>query len=165
MPTVVVPIRGASAKSRLALPPYARRVLALAMLRRVLAAAAEIGDVLLVTDDEEARSFARRWVADPGDGQGAAVVAALAQAAPGPALVVNADLPRVEAQDLRDLLAAIPEDGIALVEAADGTTNALGLAAPSLFAPLYGPGSASRFRELGAVPVDLPRLAQDLDTL
>jgi 2-phospho-L-lactate guanylyltransferase len=165
MPTVVVPFRGASAKSRLALPPTARRVLALSMLRRVLAAAAEVGDVVLVTDDEEARSLAERWIDDPGRGQGAAVAAALAEAAPGPALVVNADLPRVEAQDLRDLLAAIPDDGIALVEAPDGTTNALGLASPRLFEPLYGPGSASRFRGLGAVPVDLPRLAEDLDTL
>jgi 2-phospho-L-lactate/phosphoenolpyruvate guanylyltransferase len=165
MATVVVPFRGANGKSRLALPEPERRALALSMLRRVLGAAAEVGDVLLVTDDEEARSLAPRWVADPGGGQGAAVAAALAEAGSGPALVVNADLPQIEAQDLRDLLAAIPPDGVALVEAADGTTNALGLASPALFEPLYGPGSASRFRAVGAVPVDLPRLAEDLDTL
>jgi hypothetical protein len=51
------------------------------------------------------------------------------------------------------------------VEAEDGTTNALGLAAPELFEPLYGPGSAARFRERGAVTVELPRLAHDLDTV
>ena len=164
MPTVVVPFRGVNGKSRLALPEAERRELALSMLQRVLRAASEVGDVLLVTDDEEARSLAPRWVADPGEGQGAAVAAALAQAE-SPALVVNADLPEIEAQDLRDLLAAIPAGGIALVEAPDGTTNALGLATPDLFEPLYGPGSASRFRERGGVPVDLPRLAQDLDTL
>jgi 2-phospho-L-lactate guanylyltransferase len=165
MATVVVPFRGANGKSRLALPEPERRALALSMLRRVLGAAAEVGDVLLVTDDEEARSLATRWVADPGGGQGAAVAAALAEAGSGPALVVNADLPQIEPQDLRDLLAAIPPDGVALVEAADGTTNALGLASPALFEPLYGPGSALRFRAGGAVPVDLPRLAEDLDTL
>jgi 2-phospho-L-lactate/phosphoenolpyruvate guanylyltransferase len=164
MVTVVVPFRGANGKSRLALPTAERRELALSMLRGVLAAASEVGEVLLVTDDEEARSFAPRWIADPGGGQGAAVAAALVQA-DAPALVVNADLPRVEAQDLRDLLAAIPRDGIAIVEAPDGTTNALGLASPALFEPLYGPGSAGRFRERGAVAVDLPRLAEDLDTL
>jgi 2-phospho-L-lactate guanylyltransferase len=164
MPTVVVPFRGANGKSRLGLPEPERRELALSMLRRVLDAAAEVGDVVLVTDDEEARTLAPRTVEDPGGGQGAAVVAALAQAA-GPTLVVNADLPKIEADDLRDLLAAIPPDGVALVEAADGTTNALGLAEPALFAPLYGRGSAARFKERGAVAVDLPRLAEDLDTL
>ena len=164
MATVVVPFRGANGKSRLALPEPERRELALSMLRRVLAAGAEVGDVVLVSDDEEARSLAPRWVADPGRGQGAAVAAALAQA-DAPALVVNADLPRVEADDLRALLAAIPADGVAIVEAEDGTTNALGLASPELFEPLYGPGSAARFRERGAVAVDLPRIAEDLDSL
>jgi 2-phospho-L-lactate guanylyltransferase len=164
VPTVVVPFRGANGKSRVALPEPERRALALSMLRRVLAAGAEVGDVVLVTDDAEARELAPRWVADPGGGQGPVVAAALAEA-DGPALVVNADLPRIEADDLRALLAAIPKDGVAIVEAADGTTNAVGLAEPSLFEPLYGPGSAGRFRARGAVAVDLPRLADDLDTL
>jgi 2-phospho-L-lactate/phosphoenolpyruvate guanylyltransferase len=164
MTTVVVPFRGTNGKSRLALPDRERRELALSMLRRVLEAAADVGDVVLVTDDEEARALAPRWVEDPGGGQGAAVEAALAQAE-GRALVVNADLPRIESQDLRDLLAAIPDDGVAIVEAPDGTTNALGLSEAALFAPLYGPGSAARFKERGAVAVDLPRLAEDLDTL
>jgi 2-phospho-L-lactate guanylyltransferase len=164
MATVVVPFRGMNGKSRLALPEPERRELALSMLRRVLDAAAEVGDVVLVTDDDEARSLAPRWVADPGRGQGAAVEAALAEAT-GPTLVVNADLPNVEPRDLRELLAAIPDDGVAIVEAEDGTTNAIGLAEPALFAPLYGPGSADRFKQAGAVVVDLPRLAEDLDTL
>jgi 2-phospho-L-lactate guanylyltransferase len=164
MATVVVPFRGMNGKSRLALPEPERRQLALSMLRRVLDAAAEVGDVVLVTDDDEARSLAPRWVADPGRGQGAAVEAALAEVT-GPTLVVNADLPNVESRDLRELLAAIPDDGVAIVEADDGTTNAVGLAEPALFAPLYGPGSAARFKQAGAVVVDLPRLAEDLDTL
>jgi 2-phospho-L-lactate/phosphoenolpyruvate guanylyltransferase len=164
MATVVVPFRGMNGKSRLALPEPERRELALSMLRRVLDAAAEVGDVVLVTDDHEARSLARRWVADPGRGQGAAVEAALAEAT-GPTLVVNADLPKIQPRDLRELLAAIPDDGVAIVEADDGTTNAVGLAEPALFAPLYGPGSAARFKQAGAVVVDLPRLAEDLDTL
>ena len=164
MATVVVPFRGTNGKSRLALPEPERRELALSMLRRVLDAAAEVGDVVLVTDDEEARALAPRWVDDPGRGQGAAVEAALAEV-DGPTLVVNADLPRIEPQDLHDLLAAIPTGGVALVEAADGTTNALGLAEPTLFSPLYGPGSAARFKERGALAVDLPGLAEDLDTL
>jgi 2-phospho-L-lactate/phosphoenolpyruvate guanylyltransferase len=164
MATVVVPFRGANGKSRLGLPEPERRELALSMLRRVLDAAAEVGEVVLVTDDEEARTLTSQWVEDPGGGQGAAVEAALTFAE-GTTLVVNADLPRIEAQDLRDLLDAIPSGGVALVEAPDGTTNALGLADPALFEPLYGAGSAARFKERGAVAVDVPGLAEDLDTL
>ncbi len=82
-------------------------------------------------------------------------------------LVVNADLPCVVPVDLRALLAAIPAHGLALVEALDGTTNALGLSAPEVFAPLYGPDSASRFRALPVetVAVGCPNLAEDVDTL
>jgi len=65
----------------------------------------------------------------------------------------------------------MPADGLALVRAADGTTNALALAAPHLFAPLYGPGSAERFlaraERLGAPAAiaSIPNLEDDVDTL
>ena len=55
---------------------------------------------------------------------------------------------------------------IALVAAADGTTNALSLASGARFEPLYGPGSASRFAH--ARPrraVSIPELEADVDTL
>ena len=60
--------------------------------------------------------------------------------------------------------------GLALVEAADGTTNAIGLSAADVFAPLYGSGSAARFRDhasrlgVDVVRVELPGLAEDVDT-
>ena len=61
---------------------------------------------------------------------------------------------------------AIPPGGLALAPAADGTTNALGLSDPRLFRPLYGPGSAERFRTLGdAAMVEVPSLVDDVDTL
>ena len=71
-------------------------------------------------------------VDDPGGGQGPAVragleVAALASGGAGPLLVVNADLPCVTARDLLALAGAVPDDGLALARAADGTTNALAL--------------------------------------
>jgi len=98
---------------------------------------------------------------------GDVLAAALALAGDGPALVVNADLPCVTADDLEALTDAIPAHGLALVEAADGTTNALGLSSPSVFAPVYGPGSADRFRGLtaGSVTVSVPNLVDDVDTL
>jgi 2-phospho-L-lactate guanylyltransferase (CobY/MobA/RfbA family) len=86
-------------------------------------------------------------------------------------LVVNADLPCARPRDLLTLLGALPENGLALVEAADGTTNALALAAPHLFAPLYGERSAERFlaraERLGvdAALAAIPNLSDDVDTL
>src|SRR5205085_9528771 len=133
------------------------------------------GDTVVATDDEDGRAAAEETGAsvaeDHGDGQGAAVAAALAGREPGPVLVVNADVPCVVPHDLRSLLAATPAGGIALVEALDGTTNALSLPAPQMFAALYGPGSADRFVEhahalgLEAVRAAIPNLADDIDTL
>ena len=90
---------------------------------------------------------------------GAAVAAGLARV-DGHALVVNADLPAATPAALRRLAGA----GLALVEAADGTTNALSLPDPSVFAPLYGPGSAERFRAHAPfATVAIPELELDVD--
>lgn len=174
MLTIVVPFRGAGAKSRLGPSREETRAIALAMLGDVLAACTAAGATLLVTDDDSARALAAelsvRVQDDPGGGQGGAVAAAFAGLEPGPVLVVNADLPCAVPEDVRRLAAATPAGGVALVPAADGTTNALGLPAPHVFAPLYGPGSAERFRtharRLGLEPiaVAIPNLADDVDT-
>ncbi len=149
MATIVVPFRGSSAKRRLG---PAGPALASAMLEDVLAACEPVG---------------RTQLATKGGGQGAAVAAALADVGEEPVLVVNADLPCVRPRDLLALLGAIPPGGVALVRATDGTTNALGLASPRLFEPLYGPSSADRFLRLGAEAVEaaIPNLADDVDTL
>ncbi|HEY6459973.1 MAG TPA: 2-phospho-L-lactate guanylyltransferase, partial [Polyangiaceae bacterium] len=171
MTTVVVPFAGTEGKTRLDAPRGTRRELSLAMLADVLAATAVLGRTLVVTVDVDGAAVARdagaEAVADPGGGQGPAVAAALELAGDGEVLVVNADLPCVVPVDLRALLAAIPAHGLALVEALDGTTNALGLSAPEVFAPLYGPDSASRFRALPVetLSVAVPNLAEDVDTL
>lgn len=171
MTAIVVPFRGADGKRRLApVADEARAALSLAMLADVLAACAVVGRTVVVTRDEAARTVAVEVgvaaLDDPGGGQGPAVAHALALVPAAPALVVNADLPCVVPDDLRTLEAAIPPGGLAVVPAADGTTNALGFAEPTLFRPLYGPGSADRFRALGpAVTVDLPSLVDDVDTL
>jgi 2-phospho-L-lactate guanylyltransferase len=175
MPTVVIPFAGVEGKTRLHTSRRARRALSLAMLGDVLSAATAVGDAQVVTVDAEARELAAELgassVADPGGGQGAAVAAALAELEPGAILVVNADVPCVVPGDLRALLAATPAGGVALVEALDGTTNALSLPAPEVFAPLYGRDSAVRFRAhvealgLPAVAAVVPNLADDVDTI
>jgi len=164
MTTVVVPFAGARGKTRLDAPLAARLELSLVMLADVLAAAIPVGRTLVVTPDGDAvEPMGAEVVDDPGGGQGAAVQAALV-GLEGEVLVINADLPRVTTADLLALVDAIPLHGLALVEAHDGTTNALGLSSPDLFRPLYGPGSANRFRALGAVSVAIPNIADDVDT-
>jgi len=174
MTVVVVPFH--EGKSRLSDRRHVRRTIGLAMLHDVVSACTAVGRTVVVTDDDDAaRQVSERGVGlarDPGDGQGAAVAAALSELdEPEPVLVVNADLACAVPHDLRTLLVATPLGGLALVEAADGTTNALSLPAPQVFAPLYGRASAERFldhgRSLGleAVSVAVPNLADDVDTL
>jgi 2-phospho-L-lactate guanylyltransferase (CobY/MobA/RfbA family) len=147
VPTIVIPFRGPDAKQRL--PEPGRQRLARAMLADVCAAAREVGTAVVASDGA----------------QGAAVEAALRVVSELPVLVVNADLPAATPRDLLALLGSIPPDGLAVAAAADGTTNALGLATPTLFRPVYGPGSAERFLALGPSRlVEIPNLTDDVDT-
>lgn len=157
MPTFVVPFRSEDAKRRLEPAPLeVRERLAQAMLDDVIEACIAVGREVVVAREGE---------------QGEAVEAALRAVDHGPIVVVNADLPCVRPRDLLTLLGALPEGGLALVEAADGTTNALALSAQHQFARLYGAGSADRFRaraeRLGvpAVTAEIPNLVDDVDTL
>ena len=145
MATIVVPYRR-NGKTRLS---ENAQELARAMLEDVLVAC---------------RAVAPTVIADAEGGQGEAVRTALA-GLEGPVAIVNADLPCARPEDIERLLAETPPDGLALVEGADGTTNALSLARPDLFQPLYGPGSAKRFR--AAAPsraLAIASLADDVDT-
>ena len=167
----VVPFR-AGGKSRL--PEELRREVALAMLGDVVEAAVSIGDVRVVTADPAgglvARDLGAEVLDDPGDGQGAAVAAGL-EGAQGLCLVVNADLPRARPSDLNALAVPALLGKLGIVEAHDGTTNALGLPSPGVFAPLYGPKSAGQFRAhattlgLDFEELTLSSLVDDVDTL
>ena len=175
MATVVIPFGGTDGKSRLHASRSVRRSLSLAMLADVIAACAPVGEVRVVTADRDGAELARDVGVDvsddPGGGQGPAVAAALEGVEPGGMLIVNSDVPCVVPADLRALLAATPAGGMALVEALDGTTNALSISAVETFAPLYGRGSAGRFRahaqDIGvdSVSVAIPNLADDVDTV
>lgn len=168
---VVIPFR-AGGKTRL--PEETRVEIALAMLGDVLEAAAAFGDAAVVTDDAAAALVADELgvhvVDDPGGGQGAAVEAGL-RLCYGPCLVVNADLPGLRPSDLGALAVPARAGTVGLVQARDGTTNALALPLPEVFQPLYGPGSAARFRRhaesLGLVchDIGLSNLRADVDTL
>jgi 2-phospho-L-lactate guanylyltransferase len=142
----VIPFR-AGGKTRL--PAAIRTEVALAMLGDVLEAVAAYGPARLVTCDPAAALVAGELdvdvIDDPGGGQGAAVSAGLA-GLDGPCLVLNADTPCVRASDLGALAVPARAGAVALVPADDGTTNALALPWPEVFQPLYGRGSAWRFR-------------------
>ena len=167
----VIPFR-AEGKSRV--PEDLRREGALALLGDVVEVALAVGEVRVVTDDPAGRLVAgdlgARLVDDPGGGQGDAVANGL-EGASGLCLVVNADLPRVRPSDLNALAVPALLGRLGLVEAHDGTTNALGLPRADIFAPLYGPGSAARFREhaaglgIEAEALALGNLVDDVDTL
>jgi len=173
--TILIPFAGADGKTRLHASHRVRAALAYAMFGDVLAACVPVGRTRVVTPDEDAAAVAveagAEAVADPGGGQGAAVLAGLEGVDPGGVLVVNADVPSVVPHDLRSLLAATRAGCLALVEAHDGTTNALSLPSAGIFAPLYGTESAERFRAhavalgLETVSVALPNLADDVDTM
>ena len=169
MPTVVVPFRSTDPKRRLSpVDEKDRRRLAHAMLDDVVAAARPLGRVLVVAADAAGLPAEVRHVPDPHHGQGAAVRAALdaavASGLAGPYLVVNADLPCVTTRDLLALIGALPEHGLALAPAADGTTNALALSEERLFEPVYGPGSADRFAGLApSRRLEAPNLMDDVD--
>ena len=157
VPTIVIPYRG-DAKQRLSSP--IRAAAAVAMLGDVVAASLEVGRVLVVTDDRAVVPPGIEVIDDPGDGLGPAVQAGLAEAE-GHVLVINADLPCATPAALYKLAS----HGLALVEAADGTTNALSLPDPSVFAPVYGTGSAQRFRAHAPfVTARIPELEVDIDT-
>jgi 2-phospho-L-lactate guanylyltransferase len=170
MASLVVPFHGARGKSRLdALGPDARTRVSRAMLTDVVAACTQVGSTYVVGPVGGPLEGAM-ILDDPGSGQGAAVDLGLAVACEhrcsGPFLVVNADLPCATATDLRTLAASVPDGGVAVVAADDGTTNALGLSSAGRFRALYGPGSAARFGALeGAKFVAIANLVDDVDTL
>ncbi len=146
MVTIVIPFAGEGGKTRLHESAGLRNALAAAMFEDVLAACRPVGSTI---------------VAESPGGQGFAVEIELDRVE-GPVVIVNADLPCVAPADVRLLAESAP----ALVSAADGTTNALSLPSADLFLDLYGPASAERFHaQCGALPIAVPNLADDVDTM
>src|ERR1700693_555565 len=122
MPRIVVPFAGVDGKTRLHASSSERHELSLAMLGDVLEACVAVGPTTVVTGDPGARTLAlgagADAVSDPGGGQGGAAPAVLGGLEAGPVLVVNADLPCLEPDDVCALVTHAPVAALALVEAA-----------------------------------------------
>ena len=85
--------------------------------------------------------------------------------------IVAADLPRLTAEDVRALVMATPECGIAIARAQDGGTNAVSMRPPGNVATHFGePGSAAVHERAAWIAggdahvLDCPGLAFDVDT-
>ncbi|GEM_PF-623981 len=180
--TAIVPLRSlAHAKQRLAAaltdPP--RRALVAWMAQRVLDALTEsamVSQTVAVVGDAQAAALAERHGAHalrvPPRGLAHALHAAdRLGPEPSATLVLPADLPWAQPQDIDALTAAVPAGtrGVAVVATADGGTGAL-LRRPGRVIPTaFGSDSAAQHHQHAAaagtpaMTPDLPGLARDID--
>ncbi len=173
---ILVPLKRLDdAKSRLAavLSADERSALMLELLQGVLAAADEaaLGPVTIVSSEGAAPAGAARFD-DRGLAWNDALAAAMREVVSEPiAAVVSADLPRVSADDIRALVDATPDRGIAYARALDGGTNAVSMRPAGVVMTHFGEPQSSAVHAhataaagLAARIVDLPGLAFDVDT-
>ncbi|MDQ3507197.1 MAG: 2-phospho-L-lactate guanylyltransferase [Actinomycetota bacterium] len=185
----VVPVKDLrGTKSRLApiLDPCARAGLTLYMMRRVVKRLIEaevdevrvVDEVCVVSPDgvvlEEAKEIGATPLFQRSEGLNPALEEgrdfALGKGASS-LLVVPADLPLVEGEDILAFLESAKGSSVAIAPDGAGTgTNALLLSPPDAIPFLFGPGSferhaaAARERGLPTEVFGIPRLAFDLDT-
>jgi 2-phospho-L-lactate guanylyltransferase len=172
---VLVPLKRLDdAKTRLAavLSADERSALMLELLEGVLAAAkeAEVGPITIVSSEPLAPNGVPRFD-DRGLAWNDALAAAMRVVAEPIVTVVSADLPRVTADDIRALVAATPDRGMAIARALDGGTNAVSMRPAGAVMTHFGvPSSAAVHAQstaaagLAARIVDIPGLAFDVDT-
>ncbi|GLY16139.1 hypothetical protein Kisp01_31540 [Kineosporia sp. NBRC 101677] len=181
---MVLPLKGGpNAKSRLAAPAGLAVAIALDCLDAVLATPA-VAEVVVVTPDPRLAQAAGsagalvRGESRPGSGLTGAIEDGL-RGLEGPCAVLLGDLPALRAADLDLALQhagkalTTPRQGrptapsMVFVPDADGVGTVL-LAAldPARMQPAFGPESASRHAESGALrlDLDLPALRRDVDT-
>jgi 2-phospho-L-lactate guanylyltransferase len=173
---VLVPLKRLDdAKSRLAavLEPAERAALMLELLQGVLAAVkeADVGPITVVSSESLTQNGVARFD-DRGLAWNDALAAAMRELVTEPiAAVVSADLPRIGAEDVRALVAATPDRGMAIARARDGGTNAVSMRPAGAVRTHFGePRSAVVHAQVTAAAglaariVDLPGLAFDVDT-
>ncbi len=173
---VLVPLKRLDdAKSRLAavLTAEERASLMLELLQGVLAAAkdADVGPITVVSSELLAPNGVSRFD-DRGLAWNDALAAAMREVVTEPiAAVVSADLPRITAEDVRALVAATPDRGMAIARALDGGTNAVSMRPAGAVTTHFGEpssaavhASATAGAGLVARIIDVPGLAFDVDT-
>lgn len=182
----ILPIKPfGDAKERLAtgLDPQARKLMAEAMVRDVLAAlsqAREIDGLVVISAEpklsEIAEGVADAVVADERSGHSDAAALGAAWAKENgfdKVVMLPGDCPLLDPIELDDLIVRTREDRIEFAVVPDrmGTgTNALVIAPPDAVAPSFGPGSRQRHLALGLAAArrtaehEVPSLALDLDT-
>lgn len=181
---IIVPHRGlVAAKTRLApsLSPEEREALARQLLERVLSAAREVcDDVVVITPSRELAAVVEpsgaRVVVQRGMGLNAGLEQARFEALIddlGTLVIIHGDLPNLYAADVRALLDALPPGapGVAIAPDRAGTgTNGLVLRPPGVMTFRFGPGSFSAHlaeaerADVPVVAVNRAGLAFDLDT-
>jgi 2-phospho-L-lactate guanylyltransferase len=172
---VLVPIKRLDdAKTRLSevLAPADRAGLMRDLLGHVLAVVeeADVGPVTVVSHEELPLNGVGRYD-DRGLPWNDALAAALRDVDDEIAVVVAADLPLLDAEDVRALVAATPTRGVAIARARDGGTNGVAMRPPGILETHFGEAQSAALHEglahalgLEAVVVDRPGLAFDIDT-
>lgn len=155
MITAVVPFKTLEeAKSRLSpvLSPADRRALALAMLDDVLTALGKshtVTQIVVTASDGAAHALAGsrniQSVNDLGSNLNQSIQLVIEQLNfPSPVLVMHADLPLVEADDIDDFVNRMPSGGLALAGSHDGGTTAIACDAVARMHWSFGEGSLQR---------------------
>jgi 2-phospho-L-lactate/phosphoenolpyruvate guanylyltransferase len=166
----VVPIKPPGArKTRLrgCLDAQAIRALTEHMLHHVLETLTRCPDIDRVTLLAEVprERWTGQWFSDPGTGLNAALTA-LTQEMPDQVIVVHADLPGVQRDDITAMIAAAQAHGFALAPDRHGTgTNALALCDGRDFPFQFGDASRLRHRAMrsSSCEVHYAGLAMDVD--
>jgi 2-phospho-L-lactate/phosphoenolpyruvate guanylyltransferase len=173
---VLVPVKRLDeAKTRLAemLTADERADLMQELLAHVLTVVAEagVGPVTVVSAEPLELDGTPRFD-DSGLPWNDALSAAIEQVVREPVVaIVAADLPLLTAEDVRALVGATPECGLAVARASDGGTNAVSMRPPGRVTTHFGePGSAAVHERAAwlvggdAHVLDRPGLAFDIDT-
>lgn len=168
----IVPLKqGASQKSRLSksLDPAQRAALTEALFTRVLSALSNcsaLSQTIVLSPSDPKRPQAE-WAPDEGRGLNEELMALRARFSDRNFLIVHADLPFLETDDINKLLAAAEAAGIAIApDKFDLGTNALALRSESSMSFRFGADSFAKHRAAApdAAIVQSRGLSHDIDT-